>query len=97
MHKQQFSGACCIQQKLGTPQSYQAQEWVAMLRPLQQLSWHEYIQMQCISTCFSSGGVVLHVDTLAHSKSGIAYQDKSRRPETFHKREPHWQPLLSLT
>jgi hypothetical protein len=29
------------------------------------------------------GGKLLHVDTFAHNKCGIAQQDKSRRPETY--------------
>jgi hypothetical protein len=28
------------------------------------------------------GGGLLHVDMFAHNKSGIAYQNKNRRPET---------------
>jgi hypothetical protein len=41
-------------------------------------------------------GELLHVDMFAHNKSGIAYQDRNRRPETVvnHKREPHQQPRL---
>jgi hypothetical protein len=36
------------------------------------------------------GGALLHVDTFAHNKSGIAYQSKNRRSETVvnHKGEP---------
>jgi hypothetical protein len=39
---------------------------------------------------------LLHVDMIAHNKSGIAYQDRNRRPETFvdQKREPDQQPRL---
>jgi hypothetical protein len=42
------------------------------------------------------GGELLHVDTFAHNKSGIAYQSKNRRSETVvnHKREPLRQPRL---
>jgi hypothetical protein len=42
------------------------------------------------------GGGLLHVDTFAHNKSGIAYQGKNRRAETAvdHKREPLRQPRL---
>jgi hypothetical protein len=42
------------------------------------------------------GGDLLHVDMSAHNKSGIAYRDWDRRPETDvdHKREPHQQPRL---
>jgi hypothetical protein len=42
----------------------------------------------------------LHIDMCAHSKSGIAYQDRNRQPETVvhNKREPQQQqcvwPLL---
>jgi hypothetical protein len=42
-------------------------------------------------------GGLLHVDRFAHNKSGIAYQDKSRRPETIYKREPHQQVRLLVT
>jgi hypothetical protein len=43
---------------------------------------------------FGGGGV--HVYMFAHDKSGIAYQDRNRRPETVvaHKREHHQQPRL---
>jgi hypothetical protein len=42
------------------------------------------------------GGGLLHVDKFAHNKSGIAYRDGNRRPETVvnHEREPHQQPRL---
>jgi hypothetical protein len=33
-------------------------------------------------TSLLGGGTLLHVDTFAHNKSGIAYQSKNRRPET---------------
>jgi hypothetical protein len=39
---------------------------------------------------------LLHVDMFAHNKSGIAHQDRNRRPETVvdHKTEPRQQPRL---
>jgi hypothetical protein len=48
--------------------------------------------MICMQFLGRGGGV--HVGTFAHNKSGIAYQDKSQRPETIvtHKRKPLRQP-----
>jgi hypothetical protein len=42
------------------------------------------------------GGGLLHVDTFAHNKSGIAYRDGNRRSKTVvnHEREPHQQLRL---
>jgi hypothetical protein len=44
--------------------------------------------------CGRGGGYRL--DISSHNSSGIAYQDRRRRPETVaaHKREPHQQPRL---
>jgi hypothetical protein len=50
-----------------------------------------------VHVAFGEGGL-LHVDAFAHSKGGIAYQDKSRRPETFVnlKRGPAGQASIGL-
>jgi hypothetical protein len=47
-------------------------------------------------TKLRGGGGLLHVDMIAHNKSGIAYRDGNRQSETVasHKREPHQQPSL---
>jgi hypothetical protein len=37
----------------------------------------------------TSGGALLHVDTFAHNKSGIAYQGKNRRSETVVNHKQH--------
>lgn len=48
------------------------------------------------SHVYLGGGGLLHVDMFAHNKSGIAYQNRNRRPGTVvnHSREPHRQPRL---
>jgi hypothetical protein len=42
------------------------------------------------------GGALLHVGMFANNKSGVVYQDRSRRPETVvdNERGPHQQPRL---
>jgi hypothetical protein len=40
---------------------------------------------------------LLHVDTIAHNTSGIAYQEKSQRPETRKEVPPAAEPLFSCT
>jgi hypothetical protein len=44
------------------------------------------------------GWGLLHVDTFTHNKGGIAYRDRSRRPEAvvFYKCGPHQQPSFAL-
>jgi hypothetical protein len=75
----------------------------AAVQPLERCCWHVHGQFGCSAVEQPApqprGGLLL-VDMSAHNKSGIAYQDKSRRPETT-KRKPHictaclQQPLLA--
>jgi hypothetical protein len=54
-----------------------------------------YVLCNCMWCYGALRGCLVHVDIIAHNKSGIAHQDRDRRLETVViTREPHKQPRL---